>query len=227
MTTDRFPNPLGRDDVFIVRTLDGSNTLFSRRHNATYHSIKGAVSESRHVFIQNGLKKIDAPLIKVLEIGFGTGLNAFLSFLFSRSGKHISYTGIETHSLSPEILNQLAYADYLHASQWEFIFQKMHTETCFEYEIFQFQKRETLPDITNTYDCIFWDAFSPDVDPRLWEVDFIKKLYNMTAPGGYVVTYCAKGDIRRKLTDTGYKVERLAGAPGKLHMLRGRKIVNH
>lgn len=223
MTKDFFPDTLGRDDVYIIRTLDGSNTLFSRRSNATYHSVKGAVSESRHVFIQNGLKVVEAPFVRVLEIGFGTGLNAFLSFLYSRTGKFVSYTAIETHPLDQEIIRTLDYPEYLSAHKWDFIFNRMHEEQVFQFANFVFRKQADIPGDLEAFDCIFFDAFSPDIDPGLWETDLLKSLFDLTAPGGYFVTYCAKGDVRRKLTETGYIVERLPGAPGKLHMLRGRK----
>lgn len=223
MSSVHFPQALGRNDVFIMRTLDGSNTLFSKNHNATYHSVKGAVSESRHVFIQNGLSSIATPSVRVLEIGFGTGLNAFLAFLFSRSGKSVSYTAVDTHALPPEIVSSLKYPAYLHAVQWEFIFHWLHEKNNFHYETFEIEKLKLLPEGSNVYDCIFFDAFSPDIQPDLWEPDYLSLLFDLTAPGGYFVTYCSKGAVRRTLTGIGFEVERLPGAPGKLHMLRARK----
>src|SRR5687768_2866452 len=199
---------LGKDDVFIVTTLDGSDTLYSRSYGASYHSTKGAVSESRHVFIQHGLQKLlHLPVISTLEIGFGTGLNAFLSYLFAqKTKKEISYTAIDSHAIDLRVVSQLNYPSYLVADASKDIFLKMHKEDEFKNGFFSFKKYLSFDDaiVNPPADIIFFDAFSPDVHPQLWEQNIFDRLFELTAPGGYLVTYCAKGEIRRKIEKAGY-----------------------
>ena len=133
---------LGKNDAFTVRTLDGSETLFSRQFQATYHSLNGAVSESRHIFINHGLDKlIDLPSIAILEFGFGTGLNAFLAYLFSkRHQKQISYTGIESCSLEKSLVKDLDYPAYLAAKDDAPVFEKMHPRQSFSSSLYKPEK---------------------------------------------------------------------------------------
>ena len=218
---------LGKDDVFPVRTLDGSDTLYSRAFSASYHSINGAVSESRHVFIQHGLSKLlHLPSISILEVGFGTGLNAFLTFLFSqKQAKLISYTGIEPFPIDPKVAEQLNYPSYLAADEFSELFLKMHREDSFETPNFNFQKLHSLDELPSSggYDCIFFDAFSPDEHEELWEQNIFDRIQELTSSGGYLVTYCAQGEVRRKLERANYVVNRLPGAPGKRQMIQAIK----
>lgn len=227
MYNTRAPLILGKDDVFVVSTLDGSDTLYSRAFDCTYHSVKGAVSESRHVFIRNGLEKLaHLPSVRVLEIGFGTGLNAFLAFLFSQSHqKEIFYTGIESFSLDIRIVNELNYPQYLLAESSKEIFLKMHREDQFSTASFHFQKFQTLDQTPSDLmaDCIFFDAFSPAEQGEMWDQNIFNTLYNLTSQNGYLVTYCAKGEIRRRIENAGYLVNRLPGAPGKREMIQAVK----
>ncbi|MEO5906267.1 MAG: tRNA (5-methylaminomethyl-2-thiouridine)(34)-methyltransferase MnmD [Saprospiraceae bacterium] len=218
---------LGPDDVYSVSTLDGSNTLYSRKYQATYHSINGAVSESMHVFIQHCLNlQLHLPHIRILEIGFGTGLNAFLSFLFSR--KHnisVQYLGIDPYPISIEIARSLDYPSYLAASVFENVFLRMHDKSLFVQDGFSFEKRESfsLKNVDGPFDCIYFDAFDPVTQPELWSLDFFQQLFNATSSGGCLSTYCAKGEIRRFLIQSGYTVERIPGAPGKRQMISATK----
>lgn len=218
------PHLLGRDDVYIVHTLDGSETLYSRRSHATYHSLNGAVSESRHVFLRAGLlTQLYKPVITVLEYGFGTGLNAFLAYLLSNElGKTISYTGIEAFPLSADVAQLLDYPAYLAASDERPVFLRMHRETAFSKNHFTFSRLTDLAELDPVarFDCIFFDAFDPDVHVSAWTVDMFSALYAVLNEGGCLVTYCAQGQVRRDLVSVGFIVERLAGAPGKREMLR-------
>src|SRR5688572_16124677 len=221
-------NPvLGKNDAFTIRTHDGSETLYSRQFQATYHSLNGAVSESRHIFIQHGVKELVAfPSLSILEFGFGTGLNAFLAFLFSRSQeKKISYTGIETYALEMSLVHDLNYPGYLLANDFTHIFEKMHLEDRFVLDTFTFQKLRDLNQIPSdsVFDCIFFDAFSPKDHPTAWEQDIFDQISTMTSKGGILVTYCAMGEIRRRIEKAGFKVVRLPGAPGKREMIQAFK----
>lgn len=218
---------LGRDDVFIVPTRDGSNTLFSRAHHATYHSLFGAVSESKHVFIQHGLKSLpERSPIRILEFGFGSGLNAFLAYLFAIShDREIEYTGIEAYPIDSNIAAQLDYPHYLAYPEEGDIFLRMHEEDQLASDSFRFRKIDSLTGIRSDdrFDCIFFDAFAPVHQPDLWDQDTFIALYSLLSPGGCFVTYCAQGEVRRRLIAAGFNVERLSGPTGKREMLRAQK----
>jgi tRNA U34 5-methylaminomethyl-2-thiouridine-forming methyltransferase MnmC len=218
---------LGREELFAVPTSDGSFTLYSKTYKATYHSIYGAVSESKHTYLQKCLNtQSHKHWINILEFGFGTGLNAFLAFLFAQKLQlQVDYFGLERLPIDVSIINELDYPGYLAFPGKKDILIKMHETNAFKTEYFTFTRRATwnnLPDSID-FDCIFFDAFSPDVQPELWGQDMFDRLYNITAPGGCLVTYCAKGDVRRNMEHSGYVVSRIPGAPGKRQMLQAFK----
>jgi len=218
---------LGLNEVYVVSTRDGSETLFSHRFASTYHSMYGAVSESRHVFIQNGLQtQLDKPELHILELGFGTGLNAFLSYLFSIKHKvRISYTGIEAFPIELAVAKRLDYPGYLAASESGDIFLKMHEMDSFEMDSFSFNRSPSWDWFTKgvEFDCIFFDAFHPVAQPELWTQDIFDAMFKVTAINGCLVTYCAQGEVRRKMQKSGFDVERISGATGKREMLRAIK----
>ncbi|MDZ4749879.1 MAG: tRNA (5-methylaminomethyl-2-thiouridine)(34)-methyltransferase MnmD [Saprospiraceae bacterium] len=224
MATNDIPPTLGWDDVYIVTTRDGSDTLFSRMHNATYHSLFGAVGESKHVFIQHGLKTlVDRPSISILEFGFGTGLNAFLAYLFAiTTEKQTQYTGMEAYPIDSEVAQKLNYPQYLAFPEEQDIFLRMHLEDSFSSDSFHFRKLTDYAHILEDekFDCIFFDAFAPGAQPELWEQPVFDKLFNLTTVGGCLVTYCAQGEARRRMEKAGYIVDRIPGPPGKREMLR-------
>jgi tRNA U34 5-methylaminomethyl-2-thiouridine-forming methyltransferase MnmC len=220
----------------IRQTKDGSNTLFVPDLNEHYHSVHGALQESQHVFIKQGLEyaleqKKD---IKILEVGFGTGLNAILTFPYALAQKaFIQYDTLEKHPLTEEVVRQLhfeqfilnpellAYFYELHATPWNepadvipyFTLQKIH------------ESLEEFVAPSSYYDLIYFDAFAPEKQPELWTDAIFEKLYNATRPGGVLVTYCAKGSFKRSLKAAGFEVEALLGPPGKREMTRGMKPV--
>jgi tRNA U34 5-methylaminomethyl-2-thiouridine-forming methyltransferase MnmC len=224
MTTHNISPLLGWEDVYIITTRDGSNTLFNRSLNATYHSVYGAVAESKHVFIQNGLRtQSERPDINILEFGFGTGLNAFLAYLFALNlEKSVIYTGIEAFPIDIGVARKLDYPYYLAFPEEGDIFLRMHEEDSFSSGSFTFNKIVSPTDILvgSVYDCIFYDAFAPGAQPDLWDQSVFEVLFSITSKGGCLVTYCAQGDVRRRLIFAGYEVERISGPPGKREMLR-------
>jgi tRNA U34 5-methylaminomethyl-2-thiouridine-forming methyltransferase MnmC len=206
-------------------TEDGSATLRSPVHGDTYHSLRGAVGESRHVFIENGFSQAGGTPVKILEMGFGTGLNAWLTLLEAeRAGREVEYTALELYPVPPEVAAQLGYSGderfmALHTSAWGewsepsdgFRLRKMHGAAA---EIF------AEPNLLSNFDLIYWDAFAPDTQPDLWTAELFARVFEATAPGGILVTYSSKGDVRRALKTAGFTVERLPGALGKRHMVR-------
>ncbi|MEP6794634.1 MAG: tRNA (5-methylaminomethyl-2-thiouridine)(34)-methyltransferase MnmD [Saprospiraceae bacterium] len=218
---------LGREELFAVPTSDGSFTLYSKIYKATYHSIFGAVSESKHTYVQKCLAtQINRKRIRVLEFGFGTGLNAFLSFLFSQKHQlQVDYFGLERLSIEVSIINDLDYPGYLAFPDKKDILIKMHETNAFKTDYFTFHLYKLMNHLPDTvhFDCIFFDAFAPEVQPELWRQDMFDRLYHATAPGGCLVTYCAKGDVRRNMEHSGYLVSRIPGAPGKRQMLQAFK----
>jgi tRNA U34 5-methylaminomethyl-2-thiouridine-forming methyltransferase MnmC len=227
MIDQMLPVRLDWNDVYLVTTQDGSNTLYNRALSSAYHSMHGAVSESRHVFLQQGLHAVALknPL-QILEFGFGTGLNAFLAYLYSvRNNIRIHYTGLELFPIDNKVAAQLDYPAYLVATEHTDVFHKMHEEISFTTQTFDFKKHPDWNglDGSSSFDCIFFDAFAPAIQGALWEEHVFEVLYMLTAPGGCLVTYCAQGEVRRRMERIGFKVERLAGSPGKREMLRAWK----
>lgn len=219
----------------IELTADGSHTLFVPALNEHYHSVNGAMQESTHIFIDAGLHHCDKTEISVFEVGFGTGLNAFLTLLDSRmSGKTIHYTTIEAYPLDESIIRNLNYADkytevehdlfyQLHASDWnkEIPMTNQFYLTKLEGDFISFD----LSSLNKPVDVIYFDAFAPEKQPDMWSQTIFDHLYSITAPNGILVTYCAKGVVRRMMQQAGYKVERLPGPPGKREMLRAIKEI--
>jgi len=217
----------------IELTADGSHTLFMPSLNEHYHSVNGAVQESTHVFIQAGLHHCAKEDIHILEIGFGTGLNAFLSLMdVEESSRAICYTGVEVYPLDASIIENLNYSQNYPLKEQN-LFYKLH-DAEWEKEIqitpnFYLTKIETdftkldLPADKGNFDLIYFDAFAPDKQPDMWTQDIFDNLYSITNANGILVTYCAKGVVRRMMQQAGFIVERLPGPPGKREMLRAVK----
>ena len=213
----------------IILTEDGSHTLYVPEINESYHSIHGAIQESLHVFVEAGLNHCVKNNIRVLEVGFGTGLNAFLTCLASKN-KHIDYVGIEKNPLPEECRKSLNYGNFygdaadifekIHAAEWGPPFPITANFTLCKLQ----GDFLSLP-LPDKYDVIFYDAFSPEKQPELWTETAFQKLFNHSSNGGIATTYCAKGAVRRAMQAAGYTVERLAGFNGKREMLRMIKEV--
>lgn len=217
--------------VEIKITVDGSNTIFVPELNEHYHSTFGAVQESMHVFINAGLKHIRKPAIRIFEMGFGTGLNALLTYMHGKEFQKIEYHSIELYPLDIELATGMGYEDYLQLSDTDIEkFRLMHScpweiassiTTAFTLKKINAAFRELK--LEDGYDLVYYDAFAPSVQPDLWTDDIFSKLYQSMNKDAILVTYCAKGDVRRSLKQCGFEVERLSGPPGKLHMLRAVK----
>lgn len=215
----------------LEQTADGSFTLYVPELDEHYHSVKGALTESQHIFIDMGLKHSQATNPYILEIGLGTGLNCFLTYLTSKeTGQAIHYTGIERFPLSEEVIDQLDYTTLIGKGEKE-VYQAIH-QAAWNKEVqlsphFSLHKIEgdfTQYSFLGKYDLIYFDAFAPEKQPEMWEQPLFDMLYELLNPGGILTTYCAKGVVRRMLQAAGFTVERLAGPPGgKREILRATK----
>lgn len=223
-------------------TKDQSYTLYVPELDETYHSRNGAVEEAMYVYIGRGLLDsvhsawfMDhgkrANTLSILEIGFGTGLNAWLTAIeCAKLNMHCSYHSLETVPLALELVGQLNYTQDAAIAQ-KYLYTNLHEAIWNEaVEItshFTLCKLNTsLQDFvpTKTYDVIYFDAFAPEKQPELWTKELFQKLYDCLTEHGVIVTYSSKGDIKRMWREIGFEVERLPGPPMKRHMLRGRKM---
>ncbi len=223
----------------IVITGDGSTTIHLPEWDEQYHSKHGAIQEAYHVFIKHGLYHFynsdgvpESPKrISILEIGFGTGLNAFITLLEAeKSDMNIHYVGVEGYPVSMEEINQLNYTETLKSIHEVGLFDKLHSVSWEEQQNitpnFSLKKQKKLfhhIEADNKYDVIYFDAFGARVQPELWTEVIFQKMYNALKDGGVLVTYSAKGSVRRAMQDVGFTVERLPGPPGKREMLRATK----
>jgi len=215
----------------VITTSDGSKTIQIEEWNEQYHSVHGAVQEAEHVFIKNGLSLFRNQKLSILEIGFGTGLNALITLIRSNElNLKVHYSGIEAYPVSKDELNQLNYISCLNASDFEKEFEKMHSSS-WEADIpisedFILKKRQQdFLEITdsNIFDLVYFDAFGARVQPELWTESIFKKMFDALKSEGILVTYSAKGSVRRAMQAVGFEVERLPGPPGKREMLRAAK----
>lgn len=217
----------------IITTDDGSKTIHIPEWNESYHSKHGAVQEAQHVFIKSGLFEIPKTEINILEIGFGTGLNAMLTLnKAAETNQIIHYTGLEAYSVSLEELKDLKYDTLPEIKDNVELFWKLHSvkwnEASEVTSTFQLLKLEsflnTFEPQETTYDLVYFDAFGPRVQPEMWTFEIFETLFKSMKEAGIFVTYCAKGQVRRDLIKVGFQVEKIPGPPGKREMLRARKI---
>lgn len=215
----------------IIHTSDGSTTIHIKEWDECYHSKHGAIQEAKHVFIKNGLALFPNQKVSILEIGFGTGLNAFITYLEAkRLGQTIDYVGVEAFPISEEELKSMNYTEELDALGSEAIFYKMHALNWQEKKDlsanFSLTKRkqffEEIEDI-DKFDLIYFDAFGYRVQPELWTLLIFEKMFNALKNNSVLVTYAARGVIKRNMIEAGFTVEKLAGPPGKREMFRARK----
>ena len=215
----------------IITTRDGSHSLLNEQLNETYHSVHGALQESNHVFIQHGLDFVSnkKSSISILEVGFGTGLNALLTLQQAISNNLIvHYTTLEAYPVEEEIWAELNYTSTAESKAW---FEKLHHaewDTWVDLSTnFQLRKlKTTLQQVSleqDHYDLVYFDAFAPNKQPELWELPILTKVANAIKTQGMFVTYCAKGQLKRDLQSAGLKVETLQGPPGKREMVRAIK----
>ncbi len=230
----------------LIITEDGSHSLYVEELNERYHSIHGAIQESKHVFIEAGLQWLASPLntakarskgISILEIGLGTGLNALLTMIENQHlGFNIDYTALEAYPVSLDLIAALNYTDLLvssanskallqqffsaiHQSEWE-------TKSALS-EKFKLRKiKNILQEVQfeNKFNLVYFDAFGPSVQPEMWTDEIFSKIGDAMVENGMLVTYCAKGSVKRSLKKMGFDIESLQGPPGKREMIRATKI---
>lgn len=217
----------------IIQTLDGSTTIHLKEWDECYHSKHGAIQEAQHVFIKNGLSLFPNQSVSILEIGFGTGLNAFISFLeSSKLNQSINYVGVEAYPVNTTEVLAMNYVDELNAKSQKEVFEKMHEskwnekiELTAEFELTkQKQFFDEIDDIEQ-FDLIYFDAFGYRVQPELWSTAIFQKMYTALRPGGKLVTYAARGVVKRSMIEVGFTVEKLPGPPGKREMFRASKAI--
>jgi tRNA U34 5-methylaminomethyl-2-thiouridine-forming methyltransferase MnmC len=218
----------------LIVTKDGSASISVPEMRVTYHSIHGAITESIHVFINAGLKYVlqdpGRKKLNILEIGFGTGLNAFLTLIeIQNIPVQVYYEAIDTNPLAQSEYEALRFSDAL-SKDLESVFLQMHVAAWNEENSitpkFVLNKNQcSLLDYASDqiFDLIYFDAFAPSAQPELWTTEIFERLFSITGVGGVLVTYCAKGEVRRSMISAGYHVEKLPGAPGKREMLRARR----
>jgi len=212
-------------------TADGSPTLYVPELDETYHSMHGSVQEAKHVFIENGLCFVasESKQVNILEVGFGTGLNALLTAQEANENAiHVNYLGLEAYPVEEEIWKEIRYLDdpvtlALYSQMMALPFGE--TKACSPYftlnkASFHIQAWTT----TEKFDLIYYDAFGPRAQAEMWELPIFEKLYSLLNPGGALVSYCAQGQFKRHLKSLGMRVEGLPGPPGKREMTRGVKI---
>jgi tRNA U34 5-methylaminomethyl-2-thiouridine-forming methyltransferase MnmC len=222
----------------LILTSDGSHSISVPGLNVAYHSIHGAVQESLHVFIESGflfkIKQLPDNQLKIFEVGFGTGLNALLTLIEAEKLKtKIYYEAIELYPLNDEEINSLNYCRHIDRTDLQPVFEKLHNcEWEKEIAIIEYftllKRNDNLLNLEplkprKGFELIYFDAFAPNAQPELWTKSIFEKMYAILEPGGVLVTYCSKGDVRRAMIAAGFEVEKLPGPPKKREMLRAIK----
>lgn len=218
-------------DINLIITRDGSHTLEVPSLKERYHSIHGAIQESKHVFIEMGLCHFPSGPISILEVGFGTGLNAFLTFLETTAQKVLTdYHALEPFPVPLSCTTKLNYLQLLKAGKFQKIFNLMHQSPWnqpiqitpeYKFQKSTHQVQETT--YKTEFELIYYDAFAPHAQAEMWNESIFTKMIKALKSGGILVTYCAKSEVRRTMQKVGFHVQKLPGPPGKREMLRGMK----
>ena len=219
-------------NIKIINTSDGSQTLYLPEMQEQYHSVNGAVTESDYVYIGKGYNYCKNKSTTVFEVGFGTGLNCLLTVLSATEQKRFTtYYSIEKYPLEDSVIGQLTSGEAI-SEEAAKIFKKIHScewntpvKITNHFKLIKLHSDLITDNLTlkKACDVIYFDAFGPNKQPEMWTPLVFKKIYEIVAPGCVFVTYSAKGEVRRQLTNCGFKMERLPGPPGKNQMLRGIK----
>jgi tRNA U34 5-methylaminomethyl-2-thiouridine-forming methyltransferase MnmC len=209
----------------LISTNDGSSTVIDSIHKEHFHSTFGSITESLYIFINHGLKVINKPDVRILEVGFGTGLNCLLTILNKNHNQKILYHAIEKYPLPCHVIDELNYHHFLNTSQQ--LLQSLHSFGWNEEKGFcenfilkkcQIDLLDFIPELK--YDIIYFDAFSYNIQPELWSSVIFNTMFSCINPGGLLVTYSAKGEVKKALRSAGFNVKRIAGPPGKRHILQ-------
>lgn len=229
-----FLHSLTMENITIKVTDDGSHTLYHQKLNEHYHSVHGALQESRLVFIEYGLQYVLPNLaeINLLEVGFGTGLNALLAVIEAKKQKRkINYVAIEPYPLGQDWIEKLNYPTLIAGTEAAGYFNKLHAAgwvyPVYLSDYFILSKLQAnIQDVAlneGKFNLVFFDAFGPEVQPELWTAEVFGQLYNSLAPGGVLVTYSCKGIVKKALKSVGFAIEKLPGPAGKREVLRAIK----
>lgn len=219
----------------IQKTNDGCHTLVSKEFGALYHSSHGSFQEATHIFIANGIAQINQKEIYVFEMGFGSGLNAILTYFYAKANNiKVNYVSIEAYPVDFETIQQLNYNSFINEPDFNVFFEKMHqvawetpqeidsfftlTKINAKIEDFNFQK-----DYSEYFDIIYFDAFSPNDQENLWQEEVLQKMYDILKQNAFLITYCAKGNFKRCLKSIQFKVEPLPGPIGKREITKAIK----
>jgi tRNA U34 5-methylaminomethyl-2-thiouridine-forming methyltransferase MnmC len=217
--------------IQLINTSDGSHTLYVPELDEHYHSIHGAVQESLFIFIKNGFDFCTASPLNILEVGFGTGLNALLTAIKSMTGnRKVSYCALEKYPLDDSILSLLNHYKFagekgreiyhnIHEAQWDTI-----VNICPNFSLKKINTDFTHTRLEGRFDLIYFDAFGPDKQPEMWTKEMFSSIASVTDSGSILVTYSAKGQVKRNLRSSGFEVTLLPGPPGKRQMIRAIKI---
>jgi tRNA U34 5-methylaminomethyl-2-thiouridine-forming methyltransferase MnmC len=215
----------------IIITSDGSHTIYVPELNEHYHSVHGAVQESEYIFIERGFNECKSDPVSVLEVGFGTGLNVLLTALKSiETNRIVYYTSVEKYPLEKTITDLLNYHMFtglrgkeifslIHAAEWN-----KCVEIVKNFYLTKTESDLTTDKPTGEYDIIYFDAFGPDKQPEMWTYDIFSAISAVTVKNGILVTYSAKGEVKRILKSCGFEVSLIPGPPGKRQIIRAVKI---
>jgi tRNA U34 5-methylaminomethyl-2-thiouridine-forming methyltransferase MnmC len=215
----------------LIITADGSHTIYVPEFNEHYHSIHGAVQESEFIFINNGYDFCKSDPVFILEIGFGTGLNTLLTAIKSMTGtKKVNYTSIEKYPLDGKMISILNHHQFagingkeifnlIHSAPWN-----VNVNICKNFSLKKIESDFTVGKLSGNYDLIYFDAFGPDKQPEMWTREMFSEISSITNKNGILVTYSAKGEVKRSLRACGFDVTLLPGPPGKRQMIRAVKI---
>jgi len=214
----------------IIKTSDGSDTIYVPDLNEHYHSVHGAVQESIHIFIRSGFEYCKADPVNIFEVGFGTGLNVLLTAISSlKDERKVNYTTIEKYPLDDSIINSLNHQNFAGEMGKE-IYQSIHSapwngkeNICKNFYLTKINGDFTIIPLTGKYNLIYFDAFGPDKQPEMWTIEMFIKITNIIDKNGLFVTYSAKGDVKRNLRSCGFEVTLLPGPPGKRQIIRAVK----
>ncbi|MDR3189554.1 MAG: tRNA (5-methylaminomethyl-2-thiouridine)(34)-methyltransferase MnmD [Prevotellaceae bacterium] len=213
----------------LLVTADGSHTVRSHQFNECYHSERGAVMESQHVFIEAGLRQLKKSRLAVFEVGFGTGLNALLTMLEAeKTNQHVYFESVDPYPLDLATAAALNYPDILGVDRHRFMELHQHewnTPVVVTPHFTLYKVKRSLLDysLQRSFDVVYFDAFSPETQPELWTAEVFSRIYSSLSSSSLLTTYSSKGIVKQNLRAAGFTVQRLAGAGGKRHMLRGAK----
>ena len=216
----------------LIKTSDGSHTIYVPKLDEHYHSIHGAVQESEHIFIRSGFDTCPANPINIFEVGFGTGLNALLTAVRSLKGeRQVNYTAIEKYPVNEDIIWSLNHSDFA-GSEGKKIFnivtlfrmEQVRLSICKNFSLKKIKGDFTAGNLSGEYDLIYFDAFAPDKQPEMWSREMFANIASVTKKNGIFVTYSAKGEVKRNLIACGFDVKLIPGPPGKREIIRAVKI---